>query len=305
MTDPTRPQAKQHPEPSVADQIAAQLSALSPSERKVARALLADYPACGLGTTASLAARSSVSAPTVIRFCRALGYDSFGAFQQALRGELSNNNAAPLARIPWHTSAGTPAETLYRRGEWLTENALESIARLPSAEIDAAVALLADATKTVYVAGGRFTRAVAQHLTTNLEQLRPRVELLDDPFGADAARVLDMNGKYVLTAFDFRRYQLSTVRLAQTAKEHGASVLLVTDERLSPAAAYADVVLPISTAAPAPFYSLVSGTLLVELLLVPVLDTLGSTFDERLARWDALRSAEFVPGSKAPTDVTS
>ncbi|RUX43874.1 MurR/RpiR family transcriptional regulator, partial [Mesorhizobium sp. M7A.F.Ca.CA.002.09.1.1] len=41
--------------------------ALTPSEEKIVRLLLTDYPTSGLGTASSLARRAGVSDPTVVR----------------------------------------------------------------------------------------------------------------------------------------------------------------------------------------------------------------------------------------------
>ena len=73
---------------AVGERLVAEDLQLTASERRVARALLRDYPAAGLNTVASLAKASSVSGPTVMRFVKTLGFDSFRDFQEALRSEL-------------------------------------------------------------------------------------------------------------------------------------------------------------------------------------------------------------------------
>ena len=55
--------------------------ALTPTEAKIAQALLNDYPVAGLGTATALARRAGVSDPSVIRkvttvFKDGVGYDS-------------------------------------------------------------------------------------------------------------------------------------------------------------------------------------------------------------------------------------
>lgn len=82
---------------ALADEIRHKLGELSPAERKVARVLLAGYPAAGFETVAVLAERAAVSAPTVIRFANRLGYRGFPDFQAALREELDARNASPLS----------------------------------------------------------------------------------------------------------------------------------------------------------------------------------------------------------------
>ena len=55
-----------------------------------------------------------------------------------------------------------------------------------------------------------------------------------------------MGRRDVLVAFDYRRYQQDTVRLAVTAKEQGATLIAFTDPYLSPLSAHADVILTTS-----------------------------------------------------------
>ncbi|MGK5447072.1 MurR/RpiR family transcriptional regulator [Streptomyces radiopugnans] len=60
-------------------------------------ALLAAYPSAGFETVARIAERAGVSAPTVIRFAHRLGYRGFPDFQRALRDELEQREASPVA----------------------------------------------------------------------------------------------------------------------------------------------------------------------------------------------------------------
>ncbi len=49
--------------------------------------------------------------------------------------------------------------------------------------------------------------------------------------------MLDVGPRDVLVAFDYRRYQHDTVRLAMIAKRQGATLIAFTDPYLSPLAA--------------------------------------------------------------------
>jgi DNA-binding MurR/RpiR family transcriptional regulator len=89
---------------TVAEKINSSIDSLSPTERRIARALLADYPSAGLGTTSSLASAANSSAASVIRFCAHLGFDSFGQMQDRLRDELTTRSASPLDRAEAETS---------------------------------------------------------------------------------------------------------------------------------------------------------------------------------------------------------
>lgn len=83
---------------SIAEELRVLFETLTPTERKVGRVLLANYPVAGLETIAQLALRADVSGPTVLRLISKLGFDSYTAFQTALRDELEIRLQSPLVR---------------------------------------------------------------------------------------------------------------------------------------------------------------------------------------------------------------
>src|SRR4051812_4605123 len=84
---------------SIAETIRQGLGDLTPTERKPALALLANYPVPGLEPVAQFAKRAGVSGPTILRLVAKLGFPSYPRFQQALRDELEQRVRAPLAKI--------------------------------------------------------------------------------------------------------------------------------------------------------------------------------------------------------------
>jgi DNA-binding MurR/RpiR family transcriptional regulator len=279
---------------TVADIVRGRMAQLRRAERKVARTLLADYPSAGLSTVADLAARASVSGPTVVRFAQAIGFDGFPSVQARLRAELTRRSTGPLARATQAPDVGSQSELLVRRARELTAGALDSLARIPPSDLDATVELLGDPSRRLFLAGGRFTHMLAEYLASHLEQLRPRVRYLPDPLGADLGQVLDVSRRDVYLLFDVTRYQRSIVELARVVRRHNATIILITDEQLSPAAADADIVLPTSVDSPSPFDSLSTAFALAELLVVPVMDRLGESARTRMALWEDGRGDELV-----------
>ena len=270
------------------------LTELSTAERKVARALLADYPSAGLGTVADLARSASVSAPTVVRFTQSLGFAGFPHMQLQLRTELTRDSASPLARARWQSSPGSNAELLNTRARQLSDIVLESLASIPSADLDMAVDLLADGSRWLYLTGGRFTIALAEYLTRHLEQIRPRVALLRDPWGADFARVLDLGKRDVFVLCDVKRYEQQTVDLAAEIRRRGTTTVLITDAEQSPASRHSDLVLRTAVSSPSPFDSLATAFFLAELLMVPIMERLGEKAQTRMVVWEGNRGRELV-----------
>ena len=71
------------------DRIKACLPSLAPAEQRVAKLVLADPRACASLPITELADRAHVSKPTVVRFCRSVGYDGLSDFKLKLAGSVS------------------------------------------------------------------------------------------------------------------------------------------------------------------------------------------------------------------------
>ncbi len=71
------------------DRIRASLSSLAPAEQRVGKLVLADPRAFTQLPVSELADRSHVSKPTVVRFCRSMGYDGLTDFKRKLAGTVS------------------------------------------------------------------------------------------------------------------------------------------------------------------------------------------------------------------------
>jgi RpiR family carbohydrate utilization transcriptional regulator len=71
------------------DRIRASLPSLAPAEQRVGQLVLADPRAFANLPVSELADRSHVSKPTVVRFCRSMGYDGLSDFKLKLAGTVS------------------------------------------------------------------------------------------------------------------------------------------------------------------------------------------------------------------------
>jgi len=73
----------------VLERIKASIPALPPAEQRVAKLLLADPRSFATLPVSELAARAHVSKPTVVRFCRSVGYDGLADFKLKLAGTVN------------------------------------------------------------------------------------------------------------------------------------------------------------------------------------------------------------------------
>ena len=74
---------------SILERIKAALPALPPAEQRVAKLLLIDARAFASLPVSELADRAHVSKPTVVRFCRSVGYDGLADFKLKLAGSVN------------------------------------------------------------------------------------------------------------------------------------------------------------------------------------------------------------------------
>jgi RpiR family carbohydrate utilization transcriptional regulator len=70
------------------ERIKSTLPALSPAEQRVGKLLLSDARTFSTLPVAELAERAKVSKPTVVRFCRSMGYEGLSDFKLKLAGNL-------------------------------------------------------------------------------------------------------------------------------------------------------------------------------------------------------------------------
>ena len=71
------------------DRIKGSITSLAPAEQRVAKLVLDDPRAFATLPITVLATRSHVSKPTVVRFCRSMGYDGLSDFKLKLAGSVS------------------------------------------------------------------------------------------------------------------------------------------------------------------------------------------------------------------------
>ena len=264
---------------SVMERLRLRASTLTPGERKIARTLMADYPASGLRTSADLARRAGVSAPTVVRFAVQLGFPGYRELQDAIRAELSARTASPLTL----DSAVTSPDFLCQQA-WATLGGglQRTMATLLKADLDLAIDLLADRRREVVSFGGRFTRLSAEYLDLHLRMMRPRTRLLSWGVQPESGFLADVGSRTVCVVFDVRRYQDDVVSLAQMAAERGAKVILITDPWMSPISAVADVVLGASVESLSSFDSMTSVLAVVDVLVAGLFARLGPSARQRM-----------------------
>lgn len=277
---------------TIAERIRDELHLFTPTERKAGHVLLANYPVVGLETVAEFARRAAVSAPTVLRFIARLGFQSYPDFQRALRDELDAQRQSPLAKARYAPELEPEAAQPFERfRDALVDNLRETFGHLPPGEFDMVVDLLSDRRRQVMAVGGRFTDVLARHLAVHLQVIRSGVHHFGGQPSTWRDRLIDMGQRDVLVVFDIRRYQDDLFGLAEAAARRGTTVILFTDQWLSPVARHAKVILSARVTVPSRWDSMAGMLGLVEALLAAVTERGWDETSRRIAAIDALKGS--------------
>lgn len=263
--------------------IASSWNELSPAERRVAEAVLADPDAAMRGTVATLARAAGASDPTVIRFCRALGLEGFHGLRIALAQE--ERSAAP-ARVHRQVAPGQPVAQAV---EAVLDSAIAELERLraaldPTALEAAALALVRAGRIEIWGFGASAT--VAEDAAHKLFRIGRGVVARSDPhMQAMAAATLD--GASVVLAISHTGRSRELIENVALAEANGAVVIAITAAG-SPLAGHAAVLLaaPVDedTSVFTPMLSRLVHLSLVDMLAVGAALLSPPAIAEKLAR---------------------
>lgn len=233
---------------SVAELISEKIDSMPAGERRAAQTLIASYPVVGLKTVAEFSQQAGVSSPTILRFVARLGFQNYAEFQSALQDELAAQLQSPASRTV-STHAPLPASSAPML-EAVLENIRETFRHISERQLSDIVDQLANRRSHAYLVGGRFTDPLARYMAAHLALIRPNVTHLVGQESLWRDRLIDMGKRDTLLIFDIRRYQDSLVRFAEKAHQRGATIILFTDQWLSPIARFARHVIAGRTAVP-------------------------------------------------------
>lgn len=272
---------------TVSDRLLAHRDDMTPTERQLLNALLDDYPIVGLGSITELAGAASVSTTTVARMLQKTGFDGFPQFQAALREELKEMISDPVAkRNVWQNDL--PDEHILNRySRQCLSNQERSLEEVNPEDFDRLCSLLCDPDRSIFIAGGRITGTLAQYLFLHLQMIRPQVRLVASG-GAWPHDLLDVGKDDVVVIFDVRRYENTTLQLAQMCHEKGAQIVLFTDQWRSPIHRLAAHTFSSRIAVPSAWDTCVPVMLLIECTIAAVQEVMWETVKTRT---DALEAA--------------
>jgi DNA-binding MurR/RpiR family transcriptional regulator len=263
-------------------------SAMTATDRKVARHMLSHYPMAGLQTLADVSEKADVSAPSVIRCVKKLGFAGYPDYQRALYAEIGELLAERKPAEPISSNRHLPERVRQQQGE-LNEAIHQTFSLLHEAELVGAARLIADHGKRVSVVGNFFSTPLAEVLHQRLVTLRPNCGLLSaDPLKR-SERLIDVDKRDVIVAFDLKPYDSDLAAFARLACERGAQLIVFTDNEMSPITEAGRFVFVAAECGRASTAS-TTAVCLIEVFLAEVQRIIGKPADERLRLLQEARS---------------
>jgi DNA-binding MurR/RpiR family transcriptional regulator len=235
-------------EQTIAARIAAAMPSLTPIHRRMGEFVQANLFRAATMRIDELASVVGASVATANRFARALGFDGYPAFREALvRGFEAT--LAPVERL--RSAQESPASGV----EWLASSLHQTVTNLDAtlstidpASAEAAVDAILAARRVFIVGYGAsaFLAGLMEHGLAPYHESVESLALIGGPTHA-ARRLFSANAADLVIAIAFPRYVDDTIELASRAAGRGARVLALTDSGESPLAQFAHLTLCVRT----------------------------------------------------------
>lgn len=263
-------------------------ASFSKGQRRIAQYILESYDKAAFMTANTLGKTVGISESTVVRFAVELGYDGYPSMQKALQEMVVNRlTAAQRIEVTNDRMVGqnvlsmvlqSDMEKLRQTGETVDREAFE-----------AAVNAVLGAER-VYIIGVRSAAPLANFLGYYLNYMFQNVHILTTSGASEMfEQIVGVNSKDAVIAFSFPRYSATTLKTAQYCRSTGATVIGVTDTKLSSLGQCSDHVLVAKSDMVSLVDSLVAPLSVVNALIVAIAakkeKELSKTFQELEHVW--------------------
>jgi DNA-binding MurR/RpiR family transcriptional regulator len=273
---------------TISERLQVKFDTLTRAERQLADTVMENYPVSGLGSITSVAEKAGVSTPTVARLVQKLGFKGFPEFQEQLRKELEAKISGPIAKHDRWAGDAPDTHILNKFTDAVMYNIRQSLAQIDPTLFDESCKLLADKDRSIYVVGGRITHALADYFFLHMQVIRPNITHIQSISNAWPHYLLDVKKGDVIVIFDVRRYENSTLKLAEMAAAKGAEIILLTDQWISPISKFTDMVFASRIVVPSAWDSSVTSLLLLETILAEVQELIWPQTRSRMQELEAM-----------------
>ncbi len=238
---------------------------LSKGQKRIAEYIVNHYDKAAFMTASKLGDKVEVSESTVVRFALALGYDGYPELQKALQ-EMIRNRLTAVQRVEMtgDMNEATVLSTVLKADMQNIRQTLEDVDEVTFSKVIDELA----AAKRVYVVGVRSSAPLAQFLGYYMSFIRDNVKTVTAGISDVQEQVVRVGENDVVLGVSFPRYSRRTIEAMHYAKEHGATVISITDTPLSPLGQASDLCLTARSDMASFVDSLVAPMSLINALIV-------------------------------------
>ncbi|MCI7809889.1 MurR/RpiR family transcriptional regulator [bacterium] len=261
----------------------------SKGQKRISRYITESYDKAAFMTANCLGKTVGVSESTVVRFAVDLGFDGYPSMQKAMQ-EMVLNRLTAVQRIEVASNRFGDQDVVSMVLHSDMEKLRQTGEMLDREEFKAAVNAILKA-KRVYILGVRSVAPLANFLGYYLNYMFNNVHVISGVGAGEMfEKIVGVNSEDVVVAFSFPRYSSSTTKGAKYCRTTGATVIGITDSRLSPLGSNSDHVLVAKSDMVSLVDSLVAPLSIVNALIVAVASKrekeLSQTFANLEHIWD-------------------
>lgn len=260
----------------------------SKGQRRIAQYISESYDKAAFMTANVLGKTVGISESTVVRFAVELGYDGYPSMQKALQ-EMVMNRLTATQRMEVTNDRIGDQDVLETVLQSDIEKLRQTSETVDNAAFDAAVNAVLRAER-VYVLGVRSAAPLASFLGYYLNYMFQNVHVVTASGASEMfEKIVGVNSRDAVVAFSFPRYSATTLKAAQYCRSTGATVIGVTDTKLSSLGQCSDHVLVAKSDMVSLVDSLVAPLSVVNALIVAIAakkeKELSTTFQELEHIW--------------------
>ena len=260
----------------------------SKGQKRIARFLSESYDKAAFMTASKLGEAAGVSESTVVRFAVELGYDGYPSMQKAMQ-DMVMNRLTSVQRMGVANDRIKDQDIISAVIHSDIEKLRQTAEIISKDDFNKAVESIINAER-VYVVGVRSTAALANFLGYYLNFMFKNVHIVTASGTSEMfEKLVGVGPKDAVIAFSFPRYSTATVKGAQYCRTTGATVIGLTDSRLSPLGQNSDYVLVAKSDMASVVDSLVAPFSVVNALIVALASgreaVITKTFDTLERVW--------------------
>jgi DNA-binding MurR/RpiR family transcriptional regulator len=274
--------------------VTAEYAGLSKQLKLIARHVEQHRDHLGLEKIQDVAARCSVQPSAVVRFAKHFGFTGYTELQKIFRDGISqqiapSRNYQARIRDVIDQAQGrlSSADIAYEFIGGAIAGMHELQRDLHGSTLGDAVELLAQA-PALWVVGARRSFPVAAYLAYALQHTDKPVQLVTGVGAMHEGQLRGLREHDVVIAISFAPYADETLFAAQLAAARGARLIAITDSRMSPLAAEAQVALPVHESSTFGFRALTNVMALAQSLFIALAYRLELDYDPTTAAPPAL-----------------